>query len=187
MKISQQSYPLLKILGRVKIHGLADPTCPSWVKLADLRADSKNDNMLNRVVVGKTAASCWKIGDTLVLSSPHKDMNKTFQSIIIDINKELGEVIVESSIPSYFKFATLQTAPNFAVEVATLNRSIVFSADDDDNLIGGHFMIFFTPGIVQIIEGIEVNNFGQQGNLGRYVSNKNMCVFVNCIYFKNRK
>ena len=164
------------------------------MKLVDLKADSTNDDMLNRVVVGKTAASCWRIGDTLVLSSPHKDMNKTFQSLIVDINEELGEVIVESSIPPYFKFVTLQTAPDFAVEVTALDRSIVFSAfidedDEEDELIGGHFMIYHTPGIVQIIEGIEVTNFGQQGNLGRYVSNTvmNMRVYVNCFIFNIKK
>ena len=31
-------------------------------------------------------------------------------------------------------------------------------------------MIYHTPHVVQLIEGIEVRNFGQSGVLGRYVS-----------------
>jgi len=162
--------PFVVAGGKVKIQGLSDPTCPSWVKLVDLKADLRVTTMLNHVVVGKDAASCWKVGGTIVLSSPHKDMNKNFETQVIDIDREMGELIVKSPIPTYFTHATLQTAPDFAVEVATLGRSIIFDADNDDetDFIGGHFMIYHTPHTAQLIEGVEIINFGQQGNLGRY-------------------
>ena len=57
----------------------------------------------------------------------------------------------------------------FAVEVALLSRNIRFESpqDEDDPLIGGHFMVLQTPDVVQHIEGVEVVNFGQQGRSTR--------------------
>jgi len=162
--------PFVVAGGQVKIQGLADPTCPSWVNLVDLKADNADDTLLNRVVVGNHAASCWKIGDTIALSSPTKDQNESFETKIINIDTGMGEIIVESSIPTYFVYATLQTSPDFAVEVTSLSRSIIFTADDDSekDLVGGHFVVYNTPNVVQLLEGVEVVNFGQQGYLGRY-------------------
>lgn len=36
------------------------------------------------------------------------------------------------------------------------------------NLHGGHLIIYHTPGVAQRLEGVEIRDFGQQGNLGRY-------------------
>ena len=73
--------------------------------------------------------------------------------------------------------STIASDPNHAVEVALLNRRIVFEADDDvsDDLIGGHLIIFFTPSVSQHLEGVEIRNFGQQGNLGRYPVHFHLC------------
>jgi len=160
--------PFVVAGGQLKIRGLVDPTCPSWVKLIDLKSDASDATMINRVIVGDDAAYCWSIGETNILSSPHKSLHSRFETQIVDI--EGGKIIVESSVPTYFNHATLQTAPDYAVEVATLNRSIIFDADADDgnDLHSGHFIIYHTPHVPQFIEGIELINFGQQRNLGRY-------------------
>ena len=64
---------------------------------------------------------------------------------------------------------TIIESPDMAVEVALLSRNIVFEGGSDTiTYHGGHFMIFHTPIIAQVIEGIEIKNFGQQGLLGRY-------------------
>eukprot|EP00957_Ditylum_brightwellii_P179535 13677025-Ditylum_brightwellii.AAC.1 len=62
-----------------------------------------------------------------------------------------------------------------ASEVAWLSRPIVFEAEGDgpSNTIkgalhGGHLIIYHTPNVAQRIEGVEIHNFGQQGELGRY-------------------
>ena len=69
---------------------------------------------------------------------------------------------------------TIKESPDFAVEVALLSRNIVFDSEVEDR-IGGHFWIFKTPGVQQTIEGIEIRNFGQQGNLGRYPIHFHYC------------
>ena len=65
---------------------------------------------------------------------------------------------------------TLADYPEFAVEVASLSRRIVLGADYDDGKIGGHLIVYHTRYVKQFVEGVESVNFGQQGNLGRYVS-----------------
>lgn len=60
---------------------------------------------------------------------------------------------------------------DFAVEVALLSRRITLEASSESgSSIGGHFIVFHTPHVNQTIRGLEVKGFGQQGNLGRYVS-----------------
>jgi hypothetical protein len=61
---------------------------------------------------------------------------------------------------------------DFSVEVALLSRRITLEASlDSSSSIGGHFIVLHTPGVNQTIRGLEIKGFGQQGNLGRYVSN----------------
>ena len=125
-------------------------------------------------MVGSHAATCWDVGDTIVLTSPDWSLDNTFSTTVLDIDMTLGEILVEF-IPPAFAYVTILTAPDYAVEVATINRSIILDADDDDfqnggGVMGGHLIIYHTPNVVQIVEGVEINNFGQQGNLGHYVS-----------------
>ena len=59
----------------------------------------------------------------------------------------------------------------YAVEIASLSRSVHFTADNDDPdgpHVGGHFMIGWTPNVEQVIAGVKIDNFGQGGILGRY-------------------
>jgi len=155
------------------IRGLADETCPSWVNLQNLISDPKDDNLLNRVFVGSHAASCWNIGDTILFTSPDYKISNSFTTNILAIDETSGELTTADSAPQAFLYATILSSPDYAVEVATLHRSIVFDADDDDDqngggVMGGHMIIYHTPTIIQIMEGVEINNFGQQGNIGRY-------------------
>jgi len=154
--------------GQVDIRGLSNPdNCPSWGKLVDLRADPNDASLMNRVTVS-ISASCWNVGDTIILTSPDWDINHSHETIIIGIDATQNDLIVEPSVPSYFGYATMLTAPDYAVEVASISRSIIFEGEDDEQPIGGHMIVYHTPNVVQTIEGAEFVNFGQQGNLGRY-------------------
>ena len=57
----------------------------------------------------------------------------------------------------------------FGAEVALLSHNIHFQSpqDEDDPLIGRHFMVLRTPDVVQYIEGVEVVKFGQQSRSTR--------------------
>ena len=113
-----------------------------------------------------------------MLTSPTWDTMDSFTTTIVAINYAEGIFVTADPVPEYFSLATVETAGEFAVEVASLTRSIVFRAEDFDPSpdgqlrIGGHFIFFHTPAIAQTLEGAMFVNFGQQGNLGRYVSNQ---------------
>ena len=47
-------------------------------------------------------------------------------------------------------------------------------SNPDDDLIGGHMIIYWTPN-PQHLEGVEIRNFGQQGRLGRYPTHFHLC------------
>lgn len=99
---------------------------------------------------------------------------------------------------------TLRDSSDFAVEVALLSRNIVFQGGSDStSLHGGHFWVMQTPKVQQYIEGmpfcrvyppyrllaltyysihfyfycigIDFQNFGQQGLLGRYPIHFHLC------------
>lgn len=69
---------------------------------------------------------------------------------------------------------------DFTVEVALLSRRIVLEASSDSS-IGGHFIVLHTPDVIQTIRGVQIKGFGQQGNLGRYVSNLCICFNHLCV------
>jgi hypothetical protein len=50
---------------------------------------------------------------------------------------------------------------DFAVEVALLSRNILFEGGTGLG-DGGHMWFFYTPSVVQTIEGLEIRQFGQQ-------------------------
>lgn len=113
----------------------------------------------------------WSIGAELVITS-HSRYNFAQERTIINISPS-------ATLPGYSEYklntpierpTTIVDSPDFAVEVALLSRNIVFlgGSDTTSSQHGGHFMIMNTPLIVQIIDGIEIRNFGQQGLLGRY-------------------
>lgn len=60
--------------------------------------------------------------------------------------------------------------PEFAAEVALLRRDVIFTADTDpdEDWIGGHSIVYHTPDVIQTIQGVQFENFGQEGVLGRY-------------------
>lgn len=80
---------------------------------------------------------------------------------------------------SIIRPTTVKENPNFAVEVALLSRNILVDGGRDDVTEGadhgGHLMISYTPNVVQVIEGAEIRNFGQQGKIGRYPIHFHYC------------
>lgn len=81
-----------------------------------------------------------------------------------------GEVVLQTALPREFPSEEGKGEPEFAAEVALLRRDVVFTAEPDPNedWIGGHTIIYHTPNVVQTIQGVKFDNFGQEGVLGRY-------------------
>lgn len=110
----------------------------------------------------------------MLLTSPdmHHDVRHTF--VVSSVGVDSNSLISEEPVPSYFRHGTIESDPDFAVEVARLRRSVVIEAEEDDmiengdGLLGGHLIVYHTPQIQQRIQGVEFVNMGQQGALGRY-------------------
>ena len=128
----------------------------------------------NQIHLSQEAASCWAPGSEIVITS-NTERGQDYQLATIDsTDPTSGTLKLNQSLDPV---STLSSDPNHAVEVALLNRRIVFEADDspNDDLIGGHLIIFGTPTVKQHLEGVEIRNFGQQGNLGRYPVHFHIC------------
>jgi len=138
-----------------------------------LKVDYLDEKDVWDIEVSPEAAKCWKPGTEILLTShthsPHDRQVRTIESS----NVETG--LLRLSAP-FNKPVTASENPDFAIEVAPLNRRIVFEADSDSNdeNIGGHLIVHHTES-PQYIEGVELRNFGQLGRLGRYPIHFHKC------------
>lgn len=128
---------------------------------------------INQIVVSPEAAKCWQPGVELLLTSHTKDYNDRQVVTVESVDVDMGIVVLNQTIE---KPVTLEDHEIFAVEVASLTRPVIFEAESnsDNELIGGHLIVFGTP-TPQHLEGVEIRNFGQQGRLGRYPTHFHFC------------
>lgn len=122
--------------------------------------------------VGAEAADCWSVGDDILITPSTHNQNSHVLRTIASING--GEITLNESVDHVENSLLAQDegedGPKFAVEVASLSRKVKFTAADDDtnSLHGGHLIVLHTPNVPQTLRGVEISNFGQQGNIGRY-------------------
>ena len=154
------------------VHGIPTGT-PSWLHLYDAFSSTPNTDLaaIDTLVVQNSVKYKWAPGAELLITSHTQEWNqhqvKTIQSIT-DSPSQPGyvEIKLDSFIPLP---TTLKESSKYAVEVALLSRNIVFEGGpDSDYTRGGQLVVFHTPFVAQILEGVEIKNFGQQGYLGRY-------------------
>jgi hypothetical protein len=95
------------------------------------------------IKVSPQAASCWGPGTDIVLSSHTKFSSDKQLAKVISADIDAGTLTLDSLIE---KPITVADHPDFAVEIASLNRPVVFEADSDqgNEQIGGHLMIHHT-------------------------------------------
>eukprot|EP00984_Skeletonema_dohrnii_P032163 scaffold25708_cov83-Skeletonema_dohrnii-CCMP3373.AAC.1 len=129
---------------------------------------------LDVLTVGEDAARCWSTkGSRILLTSDtfSKEDNEYF--IAADVPYTPGSDKVYMLPMNTKKTAADDTFgyPDFAVEVALLDRSLVIEGTQDEGEfadLGGHFVVLHTPHIHQHLEGALLHKMGQQGRLGRY-------------------
>ena len=130
---------------------------------------------VDQLVVSPAAAACWDRPGAEMLITTHTHSSHGEQVVVIDsVDTTTGVITLTAplgAIPS-----TKANDPMHAVEVGLLNRKIVFEADSDpaDVHSGGHLMIM-TTSTVQKISGVEIKNFGQRAQLGRYPIHFHIC------------
>lgn len=135
------------------------------------------------LLVPSDITPCWGNGSQILVTShtiKFDDQNvRSITSSEPASSPGLTRLVLDAPVPSSVTTKAHEDAnPNTvrAVEVALLSRNAIFTAatTEGDKKSGGHVMIFHTAS-PQIIEGVEINNFGQAGNLGRYPLHFHMC------------
>jgi len=152
---------------KCSVHGIPKET-PTWVHL---HSKLGNQDATTALIVDRSIKTKWAPGAEILITSHTMDwfgQQVGRISSIVDHLNEPGfvEIHLEKAIvpPTTYK-----ESPDFAVEVALLSRNIVFEGGfDHNNNHGGHLVVFHTSKVSQVLEGVELRNFGQQGSLGRY-------------------
>jgi hypothetical protein len=125
------------------------------------------------IVVTDAVRDKWGVGAQLLLTPHTRNYDDVQVRTIASIedHSEPGFVTLKLN-ESITRPTTIKDNPDFAVEVALLSRNVVFEGARDDAANprhGAHLIVMHTSSD-QKLQGVEVRNFGQQGNLGRYVS-----------------
>ena len=143
---------------------------PTWVRLNDVAGGTFNEP--TSIIVDSSIKGKWTTGAEILITSHTRVWNEHQVRKIVRVSDDAtGYVRVELD-KAIIRPTTIQESPDFAVEVALLSRNILFEGgSDNQEFHGGHFWIFHTPAVIQSIVGLQVRNFGQQGNLGRFVHN----------------
>lgn len=162
--------------GKVSLNGLPSAT-PTWVHLYDVVGTSQS---VDAIVIEDNVIDKWSEGAEILITSHTRVWNEQQVRTIKSVAPaESGYVRVELD-SSIVRPTTWKDSQDFAVEVALLSRNIKFMGGYDSNPDhGGHFMVMHTPDVDQRVEGVEVRNFGQQGNLGRYPIHFHFCAMSN--------
>jgi hypothetical protein len=157
--------------GKVTIDGLPDDTL-AWTSLYGVVGPSNNPTT---ILVPSSVIGKWGVG-AQILITPHTrvwNQNQVRSVKSIQLSGRLAAIELDSPI---LRPTTMSESKDFAVEVALLSRNIVFIGGTDATAQhGGHFMVMHTPKVNQTIVGVDLQNFGQQGNLGRYPIHFHFC------------
>lgn len=132
------------------------------------------------LTVGTDAARCWStVGNRIMLTSDTYDWDDSHVVKVASTSLQDGKVHVmplakkKTAVDETFGY------PDFAVEVALLDRSLVIEGEKDEgefSTLGGHVIVLHTPHVHQHIEGVHLTNMGQAGRLGRYDTRQFSCV-----------
>ena len=150
----------------VTVNGLP-PSTLTWIKLHDVAGGTANNP--TALIVSSVIKDKWSVGvEVLITSHTREWTDQQVRTVVSIVPAASPSGYIQLNLNSSIRRpTTIVESPEYAVEVALLSRNILLEggADPSD---GGHFWILSTPRVIQIIEGIEIKQFGQQGTLGRY-------------------
>lgn len=109
-------------------------------------------------------AACWDEGAQIALTSHTLDLNDAQVRQLVSAPVDLGDGTARLELDDVIVFPVSEEQDkDFAVEVLLLNRNIQFQGGTERADMGGHFIVYHTPMISQLIRGVEFRNFGQLG------------------------
>jgi len=159
--------------GKVNINGLP-PNTLTWVRLYDVAGGTEFEP--KSIIVDASIKGKWLEGSEILITSHTRVWDEHQVRKIVGVSDSQSGYVQLDLDAAIIRPTTIKESEDFAVEVALLSRNIVFDAGSDaEEFHGGHFMVFHTPNVTQSIVGIDVHNFGQQGNLGRYPIHFHFC------------
>jgi cell migration-inducing and hyaluronan-binding protein len=145
----------------------------AWTKLEDTAAKGTSCLKLN-------IPKDWQVGDQIAIPSTDFDPHQTEKRTIVGLNNTTGaECPIQIDRPLEFShYGRISEGVDQRAEIALLTRNIVFKGcvETSELLqdIGGHMM--FMQGFKQVqIQAIEVENFGQGDQIGRYPLHFHVC------------
>jgi hypothetical protein len=157
------------------------PATPSWVRLFDVATTAAGGSTWsspNALIVPISVQKQWGVGAEILITSHTRNWNEEQVRTITAVSPAVSnsKMYVQLTLNTPIRRPmTEKEDGTFAVEVALLSRNIVFEGGALDTLDGGHFWILQTPKVVQVIQGIDFQWFGQQGVLGRYPIHFHYC------------
>jgi hypothetical protein len=121
----------------------------------------------SRAILPKSVASCWGPNATLAVTSEGLTYNGGTTTIIDNIDKSTG--VLKPKTPFTIPTTTAASS-DYAGHLALLSRNILFKGVDGSTSAGPHLIIYKTPGVAQLIDGVAFSGFGRPGEAQRFVS-----------------
>ena len=116
-------------------------------------------------------ANCWNAGSSVVLGSPTVLGSDSLSMKIVNKTVNTDNTATMKFTGNYAASTSLDVSPEFATEFALISRNIQFESEDLTNQANGATLtILNTPGVPQLLQGVLLNGFGQQGVANRFVS-----------------
>ena len=166
---------VLGVTGRIELHGSGRK---GWTRLSQTAA-------VGATSIELASSMSWKAGDRLVLASSDYSPDKAEEVVIASVS---GRTVTLTSGLKYEHYGQVLTVSGVQVderaEVGLLSRNITIQGDTGSTPgYGGHMIIM--GGATAHIEGIELFQMGQRGNLARYPMHWHMAGDVSGQYFRN--
>ena len=166
---------VLGVGGRIELHGHARK---GWTHLSQTAAAGATSIEL-------VSNPGWKAGDRLVLASSDYSPDKTDEVVVASVS---GRTVTLAAPLKYEHYGQVVTVSGVTVderaEVGLLTRNITIQGDTGSTPgYGGHIIVL--QGATAHIEGVELFQMGQRGQLARYPMHWHMAGDVSGQYFRN--
>ena len=166
---------VLGVTGRIDLHGQRRA---GWTHLGQTAA-------VGATTIELATSPGWKAGDRLVLASSDYNPDRYEEAVVAGVS---GRSVTLTAPLKYEHFGQILTVSGTTLderaEVGLLSRNITIQGDTGSTPgYGGHLMIL--AGATAKIEGVELFQMGQRGQLARYPMHWHMAGDVTGQYFRN--
>lgn len=194
--VGTENYSFIMAMGanaEISLHSTSASTKKSWVQLDQTLSAGSNSIVLEE-------NPRWEVGDRIVIATTDFDLNQSEEFTITNVSAN-GRRITLDKDASFMHYGDIETYSNgtrtwdldMRAEVGLLSRNLKIRGDTDfdpevllnqqANTFGGHIMVMMDA--KAYIQGVELENMGQGGNLGRYPFHWHMLVDGDGQYVKD--